>query len=71
MTPPPGDAVQTLQQTVSVRLRAQLLQCLQPPGALRSGINTDGETIDFDGTVFLGLPNPLQFTVSTNRWEVC
>ena len=72
-TPPPGDTVQDFQRNVSVgsvEERAELLQCLQPPGALRSGINRNGEQIDFNRTTFLGLPNPLEFSVSASQWEV-
>ena len=73
MTPRPRDTSLAFQQTISIQSveeRAELLQCLQPPGALRSDINRDGNVIDFQGTTFLGLPNPLQFTVISSQWEV-
>ena len=72
MTPPPGDTPHAFLQTVperSVEQRAEMLQCLQPPGALRSGINRDGEQIYFNRTTFLGLPNPLEFSVSTCNFD--
>ena len=72
MTPHPGNTAQAFQETVYVRSveeRTELLQCLRPPGALRSGINTNGRGIDYHMT-FLGLPNPLQFTVNASQWEV-
>ena len=71
MTPPPGDTAQAFQQTVStqafqqtdsmIKQRAELLQCLCL-GAFRRDVNTNGERIDFNRAVFLGLPNPLLFS---------
>ena len=50
--------------------REGILQCLQPPpAAFRSGVNTNGASIDFSGTMFLGVPNPLEFQVNA-EWQL-
>ena len=54
----------------SLQRRAELLQCLQPPAAIRSGVNTDAGPIDFMGPTFLGTPNPMEFQVTATEWEV-
>ena len=54
----------------SLQRRAELLQCLQPPAAIRSGVNTDAGPIDFMGPTFLGTPNPMEFQVNAQTFEV-
>ena len=75
----PVQSLQDFQETVpnqysgnqaSVEARARLLGCLQPPAVFVSGVNADGEAIDFAGSAFLGLPNPLEFRVRGREWEV-
>lgn len=75
----PVQSLQDLQETVpdhysgnqtSVEARARLLGCLQPPAAFGSSVNTDGEVIEFAGSMFLGLPNPVEFRVRDSEWEV-
>ena len=53
-----------------ITTRADQLGCLQPPVALRSEVNENGAPIDFLSDTVLGLPNPLEFGVSANRWQV-
>ena len=51
-------------------LRAGQLGCLPTSVAMRSSINTNGESINFNSATVLGLSNPLEFEVDTVRWEV-
>ena len=51
-------------------IRADRLGCLQPSTAQRSSINMDGEMINFLSERVLGLPNPLEFEVAADRWQV-
>lgn len=73
---PLGTARQTLDillASVPINMteqRGTYLQCLQPPPALTSSINTDGLPIDYSSAIFLGLPNPLEFRVNASVWEV-
>ena len=63
----------TIVDTLAVRniaTRADQLGCLQPPVSLRSDENTDGATINFLADTVLGLPNPLEFEVTADRWQV-
>ena len=48
--------------------RASALGCLQPPPALRSMTDTNAMFSDFAGSMFLGLPNPLEFLINSTRW---
>ena len=54
----------------NITTRADQLGCLQPPPAQRSGVNFDGIMIDFLSDTVLGLPNPLEFEVTADRWKV-
>ena len=74
---PLGTAMPTTQSLLtsggtrsSAEQRAADLQCLQPPAALRSDVNTDGEATEFIGPRFLGLPNPMEFHITASKWEV-
>lgn len=61
------------ESSVSVRnitTRASQLGCFQPPSALRSVTNFNGGTINFDSDTVLGLPNPLEFEVTSVSWQV-
>ena len=63
----------TIVDTLSERniaTRAGQLGCLQPLVALRSDENVNGATIDFLNDSVLGLPNPLEFEVTADKWQV-
>ena len=68
-TPLTNTIVNTL--TVNnIATRAGQLGCLQPPDALRSAVNFNGATINFLSDTVIGLPNPLEFEVTADRWQV-
>ena len=55
----------------SASTRGEELGCSQPPAALNTTVlNMNGEAIDFSSGMFLGLPNPLEFEVTADRWQV-
>ena len=49
---------------------ARDLQCLQTSTVYQSEINFNGAAINFTEPMFLGLPNPLEFSVNDSDWEV-
>ena len=53
-----------------ITTRADQLGCLETPTALRSDVDTDGESLNFLADTFLGLPNPMEFRVTASRWQV-
>ena len=54
-----------------IATRASQLGCLQPPSAFRSDrTNYNGAAINFNSDTVLGLPNPLEFEVTADRWKV-
>lgn len=68
-TPTPG--VTMLESSLNERSledRGRTLQCGLPP--LRSDVSYDGRPIDFTGTTFLGLSNPVKFIVESAPQEV-
>ena len=54
----------------NISTRADQLGCLQPPSALRSITNFNGRAINFASDTVLGLPNPLEFEVTSVSWQV-
>ena len=50
--------------------RGEALGCLQPSTALRSGRNLNDAPIDFLSETVLDLPNPLEFQIEAEEWEV-
>ena len=52
--------------------RAGELGCLETitPSALSSDISHNGLAIDFSGNQVLDLPNPFEFQVTADRWQV-
>ncbi len=54
----------------SVATRAGTLGCLQPPAAYRTNTNFGANQINFFSPTFLGVPNPLEFSIDAARWEV-
>ncbi len=55
----------------SVTARARNLGCLESPPALRSSeVDFNGNLDDFASPTFLGLPNPIEFSVMATKWEV-
>ena len=64
-----SDILSTLPER-DITTRAGQLGCLQPPVALRSNENGNGAQIDFNADTVLGLPNPLKFEVTADKWQV-
>ena len=54
----------------NVTTRSDQLGCLQPPVALRSDVNQNGVPINFLNDSVLSLPNPLEFEVTADKWQV-
>ena len=57
----------SFRKTVS---RANELGCTQPSIALRSHVNLNSVFVNFNSDTVLGLPNPLVFEVTADRWQV-
>ena len=55
----------------SVETRAAALQCMESPAAVRTKVDPDAaRSIVFNGTEYLGIDNPIMFTVTMEKWEV-
>ena len=67
---PLADTIVDTETERNLTTRAGRLGCLQPPVALRSDVNHNGGTVDFTSDTVLGLPNPLVFEMTADRWQV-
>ena len=71
----PNQSLEVIEDTVderSVETRAAALQCMESPAAVRtSQVDLDADrNIVFTGTEYLGINNPIMFTVTMEKWEV-
>lgn len=67
---PPGPTTATAPGVFIGERTIAMLQCLQPPGAVRSDVNNISASVDFTSATLLGQPNPLEFKVIATKWEV-